>query len=440
MSSEIAVVHTMELNMKNLIRLTTLMLKTPGLLLVLFLVCGGCAQKFPSDVEQHESQSFYGQPGISGELFSQQSVPNNVFAARQYCVDKNQFAAPLNYRVDKPIISQSHTQQPISIAREPSGLPLSPGDMIEVFIENGEGFNGRYVLDNNGVLMMPIILPISAAGLSTAMLAQEIELALIKAKIFRPATASVSAKIIHLASIDVPVTGAVFQPGRVTINGKNTYSENDKRLVAIGDFSNKRLLSEALRAASGIRPDAKLDQVILVRNGWHIEVDLTGIISGQQVTDYALIAGDQIIVPSTGCFQPYLVRPSQITPKGFRVFMSNLIDSALSNSSAAVGRYSTNLPYGTRLLQAAVSANCVGGKEWTNAPRKVVLASVNPITQQTQVIERSVEQLMRGSNREAINPYLMPNDAVACYDSDVTNLRDVARTVLDIINPLALIF
>jgi hypothetical protein len=118
--------------------------------------------------------------------------------------------------------------------------------------------------------------------------------------------------------------------------------------------------------------------------------------------------------------------------------MSNLIDSAFNNSSAAVGRYSTNIPYGTRLLQAAVSANCVGGKEWTNAPRKVILASVNPITQKTQVVERSVEQLMRHSDRDDMNPYVMPNDAIACYDSNVTNLRDIARSMADILSPFSL--
>jgi polysaccharide export outer membrane protein len=120
--------------------------------------------------------------------------------------------------------------------------------------------------------------------------------------------------------------------------------------------------------------------------------------------------------------------------------MSNLIDSAQNNASAAVGRYATNLPYGTRLLQAAVSANCVGGKEWTNAPRKVMLASINPITNETQVIERSVEQLMRYANRDDINPYVMPNDAIACYDSGVTNLRDVARTIVDLLIPFTLLF
>lgn len=153
-----------------------------------------------------------------------------------------------------------------------------------------------------------------------------------------------------------------FQPGRVTINSALPEQVMEERIGASGDYSNQRLLSEAIRAAAGIRPDAKLDQVILIRQGWQIEADLSGILTGQPVKDYALIAGDQVIVPSTGCFQPHLVRPSQITPKGFRVFMSNLIDSAMSNSNAAIGRFSSNLPYGTRLLQAAISANCVGGK------------------------------------------------------------------------------
>lgn len=412
------------------------------LVLVLCFSILGCAHQIDNDVDSTSQHPFYGQVNGEGDLFTQQSVPSNVFASRSYCVDRETFAAPLNYRVDKPILGNVPSQVPFAANANftPTTLPLSPGDMIDVMIENGEGFNGRYVLDNNGLLIMPIIQPISATGVSAEVLSDSIAAALIRQQIFKPATALVSVKVVHLASLEIPVTGAVFQPGRVSINGKNDYTKTDQRIVAFGDYSNKRLLSEAIRAASGVRPDAKLDQVILVRGGWHIEVDLSGILSGQAVKDYPLIAGDEVIVPSTGCFQPFLVKPSQITPKGFRVFMSNLIDSALSNSSAAVGRYSTNLPYGTRLLQAAVSANCVGGKEWTNAPRTVVLASVNPITRETQVIERSVEQLMRSANRESINPYLMPNDAIACYDSDVTNLRDVARAFFDLVSPLALIF
>ena len=407
------------------------------------LMLSGCAQQQHSlEVIENRSGAFYGERHKKGDLFTQQSVAQNVFSATLNCDDRQDFAAPLNYRVDKPILSSASTQAPLPIAniRARNALPLSPGDLIEVMMEYGEGFNGSYVLDNLGLLSLPIINAIDAGGLSPKELAERIELALIKSGIFRPAMATVHIKILHLAEIQIPVTGAVFKPGRILINKTYANGEMDERVVADGDYSNKRLLSEAIRGAHGVRPDAKIDQIILIRQGWQIEVDLTGILSGVPVHDYPLIAGDQVIVPSTGCFQSYLVRPSQITPKGFRVFMSNLIDSAQNNSSAAVGRYATNLPYGTKLLQAAVSANCVGGKEWTNAPRKVMLASINPITNETQVIERSVEQLMRYANRDDINPYVMPDDAIACYDSGVTNLRDVARTIVDLLTPFTLLF
>ena len=400
----------------------------------------GCAQQHSLQEIENSSSGFYGAKNDKGELFSQQSVPSKVFAAQLNCDDRADFAAPLNYRVDKPILSSAPSQAPLPSRMNPTRntLPLSPGDMIEIMMEYGEGFNGSYVLDNLGLLTLPILEPIHASGMSPRELSQRVEMALIKANIFRPVTATVHVKVLHLAAIEVPVTGAVFQPGRVLINSKRANNEMDQRVVAAGDYTHRRLLSEAIRGAHGARPDAKLDQVILIRQGWQIEVDLTGILSGLPVKDYPLIDGDQVIVPSTGCFQPHLVRPSQITPKGFRVFMSNLIDSAQNNSSAAVGPYATNLPYGTKLLQAAVSANCVGGKEWTNASRKVMLASINPITNQTQVVERSVEQLMRQANRDDINPYVMPNDAIACYDSNITNIRDVARTIFDVLRPFLL--
>lgn len=401
----------------------------------------GCAQTHSLHAPESASGHFYGgNKHNKGTHFLHESPPDAVFATELECSDRENFAAPLNYRVDKAISLNSSMLafQFQHQADKKHGLPLSPGDLVEVLIENGDGFNGRYVVDPNGYINLPLLDPIGAAGKPAFVVSQDIELALIKNEIFQPATALVSVQILNLAGIEVSVAGAVFQPGRVLINAKNPNSLLDEQIAAYGDFSDKRLLSEAVRAASGVRPDAKLDQVILIRNGWQVEVDLSGILTGNPVNDIPLIAGDQVIVPSTGCFQQHLVRPSQITPKGFRVYMSNLIDSPGGNAAASVGRYATNLTYGTRLLQAAVSANCVGGKEWTNAPRTVMLASTHPITGEVQVVERSVEQLMRFASREQINPYLMPNDAVACYDSSVTNLRDVAATVFEVLRPFSL--
>lgn len=409
----------------------------------LFLLASlvGCSQYHGLPHPENPTERFFGQTGEVGELFIHQQAPEQVFASSQDCTDVQAVGANLNYRSDKPIVARSPSQPPVPVEsfEHRNALPLSPGDMIEIWLEHGEGFNGRYVIDSAGYIQLPVLEPIDALGVPPAILAQRIEVGLIRADVFRPDTAGVTVKVLHWAAIEVPVSGAVFQPGRVTINAQRPSAVMEERVAASGDYAKKRLLSEAVRAASGIRPDAKLDQVMLLRGGWQIEVDLTGILSGQPVTDYPLIAGDQVIVPSTGCFQSHLVRPSQITPKGFRVFMSNLIDSANSNSSAGVGRYSTNLPYGTRLLQAAISANCVGGKAWTNAPRQVVLISANPITRKTQVVERSVEALVRQSHRDDINPYLMPDDAVACYDSTITNLRDVSRTIFDFLVPLSLL-
>jgi len=420
------------------------MLNQAGQIIALLLaICGlpGCTQNHALLPLENDNPRFYGTVGEQGELFEHQQAPGTLFAAAQECTDVQANGANPNYRADKPLANNAGYQPPLMAAdgRFRDALPLSPGDLVEIWLEHGEGFNGNYVINNAGYIQLPVVEPVDALGVPPATLAERIELALIRADVFRPETAGVTVKVLNWAAIEVPVTGAVFQPGRVTINALRPSSVMRERTAASGDYSNKRLLSEAVRAASGVRPDAKLDQVMLIRGGWQIEVDLSGILSGAPVKDYPLIAGDQVIVPSTGCFQAHLVRPSQITPKGFRVFMSNLIDSAKSNSSAAVGRYSSNLPYGTRLLQAAVSANCVGGKAWTNAPRRVVLVSTNPINRQSQVVERSIEELMRQAHRDQINPYLMPDDAVACYDSTVTNLRDVSRTLLDFVAPFSLL-
>lgn len=358
-----------------------------------------------------------------------------LYAHANTCVADVAKYQPSQYRVDRALVAA----RPIYAQTFNRALPLSVGDLVDVQIEDGEGFTGRYIINADGTLSIAHTAPVQVAGLSEERATQALISALVRAQLFRPESARAAVRVVQWAPIDVTVSGAVFEPGRVRINENNQESVIVDRVAAFGDFSQRRSLTEALRAASGIRPDAKLDQVILVRNGWHIELDLSGVLTGAPARDIALVDGDQIVVPTTGCFQPALVRPSQITPKGFRVFMSNLVIPSLDNAGGAVGRYSSNLPYGTRLLQAAVSANCVGGTQLTNAPRKVVLASRNPLTGDTQVIERSIEHLMRGAGRDDINPYLMPNDALACYDSDISNLRDVARSLADLLAPLKLV-
>jgi hypothetical protein len=49
-----------------------------------------------------------------------------------------------------------------------------------------------------------------------------------------------------------------------------------------------------------------------------------------------------------------------------------------------------------------------------------------------------VERLVRDARRDEFNPYLLGGDALACYDSVATNIRDIVRTVADVLVPLAL--
>ena len=54
----------------------------------------------------------------------------------------------------------------------------------------------------------------------------------------------------------------------------------------------------------------------------------------------------------------------------------------------------------------------------------------------TEVIQRAIEELVRSADRDSMNPFLMPDDAIACYDSAVTEAREMATTLQTILVPI----
>ncbi len=313
---------------------------------------------------------------------------------------------------------------------------LSPGDLIHLQIVRGDGFDGDFVISPIGYLRLPHIGDVPAAGTTTGQLEDTISRLLVSGGFYRASFVQVSINVLHWAPISVSVSGAVYQSGDVLINERGANADPVARIEASGDFTTQRRLSKALSAASGVRPDADIRNVVLIRNGRRRVFDMSGAIDGGPVDDPVLVAGDRVHVPSRGCFQMALARPSRITPPGIRVFMSNLTRPAASNAASAIGDYSTKLPYGTRFLQGLVSANCVGGIQATNARRWGVLISRNPVTGESEVVARSIEDLVRRADRDDFNPVLLPNDAIACYDSHVTNVRDVIATVSEAVSPV----
>ena len=314
-------------------------------------------------------------------------------------------------------------------------MRFSPGDRFNLLVPGSPEFSGDYAINADGKVILPFARTVSAVGLTPEQLGEVVEQEFIRSKLFKDEFFRVSIRPVQYAPINVSVSGAVFEPGRITIN---TIKDSDKLasvLAKYGDSPLERFVPAALRNAGGVRPDADLARVVLRRGGKTYTLNWRGAITGEPVDDIALIENDHIHVEESSCFQSALVRPSQITPPGVRVFQSNLTQPATSNAASAIGKDSQALPYGTRFLACLVSANCVGGSLASNARRYAVLISRNPKTRRTEVIQRSVEELVRSADRDAINPYLMPDDAIACYDSAITDSREVATIIGTMIGP-----
>jgi len=328
-----------------------------------------------------------------------------------------------------------------SIALPAVALPLSPGDRLKVTIPDGDDFTGEYEVNGDGTIELPYLGRLAVEGLESEQVAESVRVALVQGGYFQPTFLKVAVQTLDYSPIQVFVEGATFQPGRVLINQRPaTLQASGLQTVSQipGDSALERSVSTALRAAGGITPVADLHHILILRGEQEQVVDLSGLFTGQPVEDRFLVAGDRVIVPSIH-FQNDLVRPSQITPPGIRIFVSNLTIPADSNATSANSGGAKDFPYGSRFSQAAIAMNCVGGAHPTNAHRRAMLVRTSRLTGETTVLEKPVETLERESRNDVDNPFLMPDDAIACYDSDVTNTRDVFRTIGDILSPFGLL-
>ena len=308
------------------------------------------------------------------------------------------------------------------------GERLTRNDLIDVRIADDDTFSGDYVVSRDGTIKLPFLTPIPAQGRSTDDVESDIAVQLIAGDFFadRP---RISVRVADFASVTVGVSGAVFEPRSVEIGGVPGDQVDSRRQSALGASSEGRNLSAALRAAGGVRPDADISAVEVRRSGMLHVLDMRGVFEGQNAVDIMLLTGDSVSVPSRGCFQEDLMRPSPISPPGVSLFLSNLTQPAAGNAPSAVGRDVREVPYGTRYMQAVIDTNCVGGARATSADRSAVLFSRNPLTDVSVVIERDIEDLLRRADRDDYDPFLLPGDSIACYDSTITNIGEVGRVI-----------
>lgn len=318
-------------------------------------------------------------------------------------------------------------------------LPLSPGDRLKLSIPEGEEFNGIYEVNLEGKLEIPYLPPLPAAGLDSQQVQRNLTQALLQGRLFQPNFLRVSLNVVQWAPIQVYVSGATYVPGRVLINEQSDAQQTQPPVPLTGQYPPRRFLAVALREAGGIRPTADITAIQLIRQGQTRSFDLSGVLTGEPVEDVPLIAGDRIIVPDTGQINNALVRPSQITPIGVKIFLSNLTVPATGNAISGISRDATSFPYGSRFSQAVVAANCAGGTRGTNAGRRALLVTTDQMTGKTSYLERKVNDILQDSNSNADNPYLMANDAVVCYDSNFVQFRDIMQSLSQFVFPIPLI-
>lgn len=330
-------------------------------------------------------------------------------------------------------------------------LPLSAGDRVRVMTplddelppDSRFRISGLYEVNLDGTLQIPFIDPIPVVGLSLKQVEQRLGEALLSRGFFKPEFFQLSVKVAQWAPVQVAISGEVFQPGRVLLNAAapETTRESplpasrDEPVTIAGDAPQGRYLVAAIRQAGGVKPTADITQVRVIRGKQDKTFDLSGVFTGEPVPDVPLVAGDQIIVPAAKASQNSLVRPSQVTPINIPVNLSNL---TRPNNDQRGGKI-LMVEYGTRLSQVVVAAGCAGGTSATNAPRRVVLVKTNRLTGETTVFNRRIERLLKDSNKEGENPFLMPQDSVVCYDSTVTNIASVLSLIAKIISPFYLI-
>jgi protein involved in polysaccharide export with SLBB domain len=308
--------------------------------------------------------------------------------------------------------------------------PLAPGDRLSIrILGDSDNLSGTYVLDTDGTVRLHGLTAVRAEGLSLMDFEADLREMVVAAGMVRPLRNAVTVSLIESGGVPVSVSGAVFEPQTVRVGERTPESRVGlKEGKASGDDNVSRSLATAIRAAGGVRPDADIGHVFLLRGDSYAEFDLSALILGRAASDVAVTSGDRVIVPSRSCFDAGLVRPTPLTLPGIRVYMSNLTRSANNNAGAAIGKDTTSLPYGTRLLQALVAANCVGGS-YMQSDRRAVLISRNPINGRSIVVERDIEKLVRAADRDDADPFLMPGDAIACYDSRWTNFSEAVGLI-----------
>jgi polysaccharide biosynthesis/export protein len=167
----------------------------------------------------------------------------------------------------------------------PSGFLLGPEDELEITVWGNKDLTRLTAIRPDGLISMPLIGDVQAAGLTADALAQRIADRL---KQFLATTPSVSVSVKELKSYSVYVLGEVSKPGKFQLKSYVT-------------------VLQAISMAGGFTPFAsknKLQVVRMTEDGDHrrhqlyIRVRYDDLLNGHgSSNNFVLLSGDTLVVP-----------------------------------------------------------------------------------------------------------------------------------------------
>ncbi|HEX3431032.1 MAG TPA: SLBB domain-containing protein [Rhizomicrobium sp.] len=155
---------------------------------------------------------------------------------------------------------------------------LGPGDQLTIVCRGHD--NNTYVVpvDRDGRVIVPGYEPVQAAGRTFGQVRHDLQAVIAKDALSTQAFVSLA----QTRQISVLVSGEVNAPGVRTLSGLNTPID-------------------ALLLSGGVRKTGSLRNIVLVRGGRHIRIDLYSVLADGRITEVGnLTDGDRIEVPAIG--------------------------------------------------------------------------------------------------------------------------------------------
>jgi len=180
----------------------------------------------------------------------------------------------------------SRAQVAQSVVAESAGATYVIGfdDIVEISVWNQPTLSGKYTVEADGVVKLPLVGPVGVAGLKLEQAERLLETALADGFVKEP---HVAMKVDQARSQQIFVTGEVKQPGSYPLTRRST-------------------LLEALARAGSVNADAGAEVIVLrkppssavsVPQDETIRVDLEELQSGNLAGNIELRDGDTILVP-----------------------------------------------------------------------------------------------------------------------------------------------